>query len=71
VPTSPANNGHKPGFAAALMLKDLRLAQEAAVQSGAAIPLGAETTQLHTLFNQFGHGGDDFSGLINFLREQQ
>jgi 3-hydroxyisobutyrate dehydrogenase len=71
VPTSPANNGYKPGFAAALMLKDLRLAQEAALQSGAATPLGAEATQLYTLFNQLGHGGDDFSGLINFLREKQ
>jgi 3-hydroxyisobutyrate dehydrogenase len=70
VPTSPANNGYKPGFAAALMLKDLRLSQEAALQSGAATPLGAEATQLYTLFNQLGHGGDDFSGLINFLREQ-
>jgi 3-hydroxyisobutyrate dehydrogenase len=70
VPTSPANNDYKPGFAAALMLKDLKLAQEAALQSGAAIPLGAQATQLYTLFNQFGHGGDDFSGIINFLRAQ-
>jgi 3-hydroxyisobutyrate dehydrogenase len=46
VPTSPANNGFKPGFAAALMLKDLKLAQDAALQSGAATPLGAEATQL-------------------------
>jgi len=68
VPTSPANNSYKPGFAAALMLKDLKLAQDAALQSGAATPLGAEATQLYTLFNQLGHGGDDFSGLINFLR---
>ena len=67
----PANNGFKPGFAAALMLKDLKLAQDAALQSGAATPLGAEATQLYTLFNQLGHGGDDFSGLINFLREKQ
>ena len=71
VPTSPANNDFKPGFAAALMLKDLKLAQDAALQSGAATPLGAEATQLYTLFNQLGHGGDDFSGLINFLREKQ
>ena len=53
------------------MLKDLKLAQDAALQSGAATPLGAEATQLYTLFNQLGHGGDDFSGLINFLREMQ
>ena len=68
VPTSPANNAYKPGFAAALMLKDLRLAQEAAAASGAATPLGAEAAQLYALFNAAGHAGDDFSGIINFLR---
>ena len=68
VPTSPANNGYKPGFAAALMLKDLRLAQEAAAASGAATPLGAQAAQLYALFNAAGHAGEDFSGIINFLR---
>ena len=68
VPTSPANNGYKPGFAAALMLKDLRLAQEAALASGAATPLGAEAAQLYALFNAAGHAEDDFSGIINFIR---
>jgi 3-hydroxyisobutyrate dehydrogenase len=68
VPTSPANNGYKPGFAAALMLKDLKLAQEAALASGAATPLGAEAAQLYALFNAAGHADDDFSGIINFLR---
>ncbi|NIX75823.1 3-hydroxyisobutyrate dehydrogenase [Microvirga terricola] len=68
VPTSPANNGYKPGFAAALMLKDLRLAQEAALASGASTPLGTEAAQLYALFDGTGHGGDDFSGIINFLR---
>jgi 3-hydroxyisobutyrate dehydrogenase len=68
VPTSPANNGYKPGFAAALMLKDLKLSQEAAQAAGAATPLGAEAAQLYGLFNQAGHAGDDFSGIINFLR---
>jgi 3-hydroxyisobutyrate dehydrogenase len=71
VPASPANNGYKPGFAAALMLKDLKLSQEAAQASGAATPLGAEATQLYALFNQLGHAGDDFSGIINFLRGAQ
>ncbi len=42
VPTSPANNGYKPGFAAALMLKDLKLSQEAAQACGAATPMGAQ-----------------------------
>jgi 3-hydroxyisobutyrate dehydrogenase len=68
VPASPANNGYKPGFAAALMLKDLRLAQEAALAAGAATPLGAEAAQLYALFHGAGHADDDFSGIINFLR---
>jgi 3-hydroxyisobutyrate dehydrogenase len=68
VPTSPANNGYKPGFAAALMLKDLKLAQEAALGSGAVTPLGAEAAQLYALYNGMDHGGDDFSGIITFLR---
>jgi 3-hydroxyisobutyrate dehydrogenase len=70
VPTSPANNGYKPGFSVALMLKDLRLAQEAALASGAATPLGAEAAQLYGLFEKLGHGGDDFSAIIHFLRGQ-
>jgi 3-hydroxyisobutyrate dehydrogenase len=68
VPASPANRDYKPGFAASLMLKDLRLAQEAAASVGAATPLGAEAAQLYALFVAAGHGGDDFSGVINFLR---
>jgi 3-hydroxyisobutyrate dehydrogenase len=68
VPASPANRGFKPGFAASLMLKDLRLAQEAAASVGAATPLGAEAAQLYALFVAAGHGGDDFSGVINFLQ---
>ncbi|MEZ0172403.1 3-hydroxyisobutyrate dehydrogenase [Microvirga sp. TS319] len=71
VPTSPANNGYKPGFAAALMLKDLRLAQDAALASGASTPLGAEAAQLYALFSNAGHEGDDFSGIVNFLRGQR
>jgi 3-hydroxyisobutyrate dehydrogenase len=68
VPTSPANNGYRPGFSAALMLKDLRLAQEAALASGANTPLGAEAAQIYALFESLGHGGDDFSGIINMVR---
>jgi 3-hydroxyisobutyrate dehydrogenase len=68
VPTSPANNGYKPGFAADLMLKDLSLSQEAAASSGAATPLGAAAAQLYAQFQQAGHGGEDFSGMINYLR---
>lgn len=68
VPTSPANNDYKPGFAAGLMLKDLKLAQEAAQGSGAVTPMGAEAAQLYALFAAQGHGEKDFSGIINFLR---
>jgi 3-hydroxyisobutyrate dehydrogenase len=68
VPASPANSAYRPGFAAALMLKDLKLAQEAALAAGAATPLGAEAAQLYGLFAAAGHAGDDFSGIINFLR---
>ena len=68
VPTSPANSGYKPGFAAALMLKDLRLAQEAAQRVGASTPIGAQAAQVYGLFNGLGHEGEDFSGIINFLR---
>src|SRR5262249_238131 len=68
VPTSPANNSYKPGFAAALMLKDLKLAQEAALAAGASTPLGAAAAQLYGLFAAAGHSADDFSGIINFIR---
>jgi 3-hydroxyisobutyrate dehydrogenase len=68
VPASPANNGYKPGFAAALMLKDLKLAQEAALASGANTPMGAQAAQLFSLFNAAGGAGSDFSGIIEFLR---
>jgi 3-hydroxyisobutyrate dehydrogenase len=68
VPASPANNDYKPGFAAALMLKDLKLAQEAALNAGASTPLGAAAAQLYGLFAAAGHAGDDFSGIINFIR---
>ncbi|MEZ5802992.1 MAG: 3-hydroxyisobutyrate dehydrogenase [Rhizobiaceae bacterium] len=68
VPNSPANRDYRPGFAAALMLKDLKLAQEAAQATGAVTPLGAEATQLYALFNALGEGGADFSGIIRMLR---
>ncbi len=68
VPTSPANRDYQPGFAAALMLKDLKLAQEAAQGAGAVTPLGAEAAQLYALFDAAGHGGADFSGIVRFLR---
>ncbi len=68
IPTSPANSGYKPGFAASLMLKDLKLSQQAASASGAATPMGAQAMQLYSLFEKLGHGSEDFSALIHLLR---
>jgi 3-hydroxyisobutyrate dehydrogenase len=68
VPTSPANRDYAPGFAASLMLKDLRLAMEAAQGSGLATPLGAQATQLYALMDLAGQGGRDFSGVIRLLK---
>lgn len=68
VPASPANTGYRPGFAAALMLKDLKLAQAAALQTGAATPLGAQAAQVYGLMAALGHGGEDFSAVIGLLR---
>ena len=69
VPASPANNGYKPGFAAALMLKDLLLSQEAAASAGAVTPMGAAAAGLYQRFVAEGSGEVDFSGIIGFLRE--
>jgi 3-hydroxyisobutyrate dehydrogenase len=71
VPTSPANNDYKPGFAAALMLKDLGLAQEAAKQSGASTPLGAHAKDLYEQFCNDGHSDVDFSGIIKMLQAEK
>jgi 3-hydroxyisobutyrate dehydrogenase len=68
LPSSPANRDYEPGFAAAMMLKDLKLAQEAANTSGAATPLGAEAAALYALFCNTGGDAKDFSGIVNFLR---
>lgn len=70
VPASPANNGYKPGFATALMLKDMKLSQDAAAASGATTPMGALATQLYGLHAAWGEGGGDFSGIINMIRGQ-
>jgi len=69
VPTSPANNDYKAGFAAAMMLKDLRLAQEAAENVGAKTPLGALSKDLYDRFSANSADDMDFSGIINMLRE--
>jgi 3-hydroxyisobutyrate dehydrogenase len=67
VPTSPANRDYAPGFTAAMMLKDLLLAQQAANSSGASTPMGAEAAQLFNMFVNAGNGAKDFSGIIKML----
>ena len=68
VPTSPANRDYQPGFTAAMMLKDLRLAQGAAKASGAIAPLGAGAAALYERYAESGEAGKDFSGIIQYLR---
>jgi len=71
VPASPANRDYAPGFTAAMMLKDLRLAQQAAGASAAATPLGAAAANLYQLFVDEGMGGLDFSGIYRFIRKPE
>ena len=68
VPAAPSNRGYKGGFATALMLKDLKLAQTAAQSVGATTPLGAEAAQLYALFAANNQSATDFSGIIQLLR---
>lgn len=68
VPASPANRDYVPGFAAALMVKDLGLAQQAAAETGAATPMGAKAFELYRAFVAQGGGGTDFSGIVAMLR---
>jgi len=68
LPASPANRDYQAGFTAAMMLKDLKLAQEAANASGATTPMGAEAAALYGLFAAAGEAGTDFSGIIRMLR---
>ncbi|MCG8562357.1 MAG: 3-hydroxyisobutyrate dehydrogenase [Hyphomicrobiales bacterium] len=68
VPSSPANRDFQPGFTAAMMLKDLRLSQDAAREFDATTPLGAEAAALFGLFVGHGNADVDFSAIVNFLR---
>jgi 3-hydroxyisobutyrate dehydrogenase len=71
VPASPANRDYRPGFMTALMLKDLKLAQEAAASVGAATPLGAAAAQLYAQYAASGESATDFSGIINMIRGER
>src|SRR5262245_60477710 len=68
VPSSPANRDYQAGFTAAMMLKDLALAQDAAIAAGTATPLGAEAAALYRLYVGQGEAARDFSGIVNFIR---
>jgi 3-hydroxyisobutyrate dehydrogenase len=71
VPASPANRDYIAGFTAAMMLKDLRLAQQAAEASAAATPLGSAAANLYQLFVDEGMGAVDFSGVYRFIRKPE
>ena len=66
-PQSPSDNSYQGGFATALMLKDLKLAMEAADSAEAAVPMGARATALYADFDGAGNGGLDFSAIIKTL----
>ena len=68
VPTAPSNRDYQGGFASNMMLKDLKLAQEAAARANAATPLGAQSEALYAMFAGLGHGGRDFSAVLQLLR---
>jgi 3-hydroxyisobutyrate dehydrogenase len=68
VPAAPSNRDYEGGFAAAMMLKDLKLAQDAAESSGAATPLGGAAEALYGEFVNRGHAGKDFSAILQMLR---
>src|SRR5438270_9133859 len=70
-PETPADHGYEGGFAAALMLKDLKLAKEAASQVGAYTPMGAEAEELYQRFVDGGGGNKDFSGLITMIEAKE
>jgi 3-hydroxyisobutyrate dehydrogenase len=68
VPNAPSNRDYAPGFAAAMMLKDMRLAQEAAHRAHAATPLGAQAEALYALMEAAGKDNLDFSGVMKLIK---
>jgi len=67
-PTTPADNDYNGGFAAALMLKDLRLAMEAAASVDADVPMGSKARELYEAFVDADRDGRDFSAIIKTLQ---
>ncbi|MBY0563081.1 MAG: 3-hydroxyisobutyrate dehydrogenase [Hyphomonadaceae bacterium] len=68
VPTAPSNRDYEGGFAAAMMLKDLKLAQDAADRSGAPTPLGGAAESLYSELVNRGHAAKDFSAILQMFR---
>jgi 3-hydroxyisobutyrate dehydrogenase len=66
-PQTPADRGYAGGFATAMMLKDLKLAQEAAAKAGATTPMGAQAEAMYALFDRLGYAHKDFSAVIALL----
>ena len=69
-PSTPADRHYDGGFATDMMLKDLKLAQEAAARANAATPMGAQAEALYALFANQGYAGRDFSAVLQLLRGQ-
>ncbi len=67
VPTSPANKDYQAGFAVDMMLKDLKLAQQASASANATTPMGALAESLYAMYSAGGNGGRDFSAIIKML----
>ena len=67
VPSAPSNRNYEPGFAAAMMLKDLRLAKDAASSARASTPLGTQSEAIYALMEAAGKDGLDFSGVMKLL----
>lgn len=70
VPTSPANRDYQPGFAGALMAKDLRLALNALQGTGVAAELGPLASRIYDRFAEEGGAGRDFSGIVTDIRDR-
>ena len=70
VPTSPANREYQPGFATALMLKDMGLAIQAAKAEGADVSTAEKAATLYQDYADAGEAGRDFSGIINLIRDR-
>ena len=71
IPTTPANNDYKPGFAVAMMLKDLRLAADAAEAMGVDTQIGQKAKQLYEAMSLQGMDAMDFSGYFEFLTKNK